>query len=74
MCTSVQCHPVTAGSCTSLCDGIPPPCTQVPLAAEKVEPERAKIRAYVAAIRAAFDEHGDALHALLLQLAPPDCP
>lgn len=26
MCTNTACHPVTAGSCTSLCDGIPPPC------------------------------------------------
>ena len=55
-------------------DGRPPPCTEVALTAAEIEGETERIRAKVASIRAAFDEHGDELYALLLSVAPVGCP
>jgi hypothetical protein len=56
-------------------DGIPPECLRkVPISAEASAKEAARIRDKVAAIRAAFDADGDALHALLLAVAPAACP
>ncbi len=56
-------------------DGIPPECLRkVPISAEAVVKETARIRAKVAGVRAALEgRQGEQLHAALLELAPVDC-
>jgi hypothetical protein len=56
-------------------DGIPPECLRkVPISAEAVAKETARIRGKVAGIRAALEgESGVRLHAALLELAPVEC-
>ncbi len=55
-------------------DGIPPVCIKrVPLSAEAVKNEVAKIEGKVDAIHAAFETDAQGLHAALLAVAPTDC-
>ena len=55
-------------------NGIPPACIEkVPLSAEKVEQELAKIETKVRGIHAAFETDAEGLHAALLAVAPSDC-
>lgn len=55
--------------------GIPPECLRkVPISAQKVKEESARIRAKVAGVRAAFESDGQALHEGLMALAPTGCP
>lgn len=54
--------------------GIPPACLKkVPLAAEKVEVEIARIRGKVAGVREAFEEGGEGLYVGLMAVAPVGC-
>lgn len=56
-------------------DGIPPECLRkVPISAEAVAKETARIRGKVAGIRAALEGvQGERLHAALMELAPVEC-
>jgi len=56
-------------------DGVPPECLRkVPISAEAVAKETARIRGKVTAIRAALEgRQGEQLHAALLELAPVGC-
>lgn len=56
-------------------NGIPPACLRkVPISAEAVAKETARIRGKVAGVRAALEgEQGVRLHAALLELAPVEC-
>lgn len=56
-------------------DGIPPPCLRkVPISAEAVAEQTARIRAKVAGVRAAVEgPRGEELHAALVTLAPVGC-
>ena len=53
--------------------GIPPACVeQVPLSAEEVATEKARIEAQLASVKRAMQDV-DTLHAAVVRLAPPDC-